>query len=90
MSLQYLKDVVTLQYDPEKCAGCGMCADVCPHGVFEMNGKKAVLTGRDRCIECGACMTNCPCEAISVRPGVGCAWAILFSAWKAEPVPSCD
>lgn len=29
------------------------------------------------CMECGACAINCPVEAISVRPGVGCAAAIV-------------
>jgi ferredoxin len=90
MPMRYLKDVVTLQYQPEKCTGCGMCVDVCPHAVFEMNGKKAQMTDRDLCIECGACLSNCPFGAISVRPGVGCAWAIMLSAWKGRPTPSCD
>jgi Fe-S-cluster-containing hydrogenase component 2 len=30
----YLKDVVTLALDEEKCIGCGMCSAVCPHTVF--------------------------------------------------------
>ena len=34
----------TLQYKPETCTGCGMCENVCPHGVFEVkNGKAAVV-----------------------------------------------
>jgi len=24
----------TLEYDPTRCSGCGMCSIVCPHGVF--------------------------------------------------------
>jgi ferredoxin len=90
MPLRYLPDVVTLRYDPERCTGCGMCAVVCPHGVFEIEGKKARIADRDLCIECGACQSNCPFQAISVRAGVGCAWAILMSSWKKKPVPSCD
>ena len=74
---RYLEDVVTLKLDIDKCSGCGMCTVVCPHGVFEMRGEKAVPVDRDACMECGACARNCPAEAISVRPGVGCAWGIL-------------
>jgi NAD-dependent dihydropyrimidine dehydrogenase PreA subunit len=88
MRLTYLKNVTTLHYNSEKCTGCGMCTQVCPHRVFEMNGSRAYITDRDRCIECGACMRNCPSGALSVRPGVGCAVAILLSAFKREK-PSC-
>ena len=42
--LIYLKDVVTLQLDPEKCTGCGTCLEVCPHQVLAMNREK----GSDR------------------------------------------
>ena len=33
----------TLVYHDEKCTGCGVCVDVCPHAVFAMNGRAAQL-----------------------------------------------
>ncbi|MDP2914805.1 MAG: mercury methylation ferredoxin HgcB [Candidatus Aminicenantes bacterium] len=92
MSLRYISNVVTLEYDPDKCRGCGVCVDVCPHAIFVMDdkGEKAVLTDRDLCMECGACMLNCPFDAIRVRPGVGCAWAIMASTFRGKSAPSCE
>jgi NAD-dependent dihydropyrimidine dehydrogenase PreA subunit len=87
---RYLRNVVTLTYDPEKCTGCGMCAEVCPHRIFDLENGKARVRDRDACMECGACAKNCPFQAIAVRAGVGCAWAILLSEIKGRPVPSCD
>jgi MinD superfamily P-loop ATPase len=78
MSLRYLKDVVTLHLDEDKCTGCGMCTHVCVHGVFVITEGRAHLVDRDACMECGACAMNCPAEAVSVRSGVGCAYAV----WK--------
>jgi NAD-dependent dihydropyrimidine dehydrogenase PreA subunit len=76
----YLKDVVTLLLDEEKCTGCGMCLIVCPHAVLSKNNGKARISDRDACMECGACATNCPVQAISVQAGVGCATAVINSA----------
>lgn len=73
----YLKNVATLKMNDEKCTGCGMCLDVCPHHVFKMNGKNARIVHRDACMECGACSLNCPAGAISVQSGVGCAAAVI-------------
>ena len=72
----YLKNVVTLELDVDKCTGCGLCVAVCPHRVFEIEQKAAIVDG-DACMECGACSLNCPVEAIGVQSGVGCAAAVL-------------
>ncbi len=89
--LKYLKDVVTLDLDVDKCTGCGMCAEVCPHGVFSMEDSKARIVDRDACMECGACAGNCPVDAIEVHSGVGCAHAVLRCAPRgAEPTCDCS
>jgi len=75
----YLKDVVTLRLDESKCVGCGMCLEVCPHAVFQMNGRHALIQDKDACMECGACSRNCPAAAITVQAGVGCAAAVINS-----------
>jgi NAD-dependent dihydropyrimidine dehydrogenase PreA subunit len=89
MPLRYLKNVVTLKYDLAKCTGCGRCLEVCPHAVFAMDGDKAILSDRDACMECGACSRNCAYGAISVRAGVGCAWAIVRSKLNKSDVACC-
>ena len=88
MKHRYLKNVATLSFAPEKCAGCGRCAEVCPHGVFGTDGEKARIVEKDSCMECGACALNCPSRAISVDAGVGCAYAIIMS-WFTGKEPSC-
>jgi len=87
--LIYLPDVVTLKLDQEKCSGCRMCLMVCPHGVFEIDNKKAVIRYSDFCMECGACAMNCPEEAITVKSGVGCAAGIINGLLRGTE-PSCD
>lgn len=86
--LRYLPDVVTLQFDESKCTGCRTCTMVCPHAVWQMNGKRARLADLDACMECGACAKNCPESAIAVRAGVGCATAVLNSMLYGG-APSC-
>lgn len=78
-NLVYLKNVSTLRLDADKCVGCGVCEQVCPHPVFVVKGGKAAIVDLDSCMECGACAKNCPVEAISVRVGVGCAAAVINS-----------
>jgi ferredoxin len=75
----YLSNVVTLKLDEEKCTGCGMCLEVCPHNVLEMNRAHVRIQNRDACMECGACSRNCPFDALSVQTGVGCAAAVINS-----------
>lgn len=77
MKFKYLKNVVTLELSEEKCVGCGLCKTVCPHRVFELENRKAVIIDKERCMECGACASNCPVAAIYVNSGVGCATAMI-------------
>jgi len=87
--LQYLKNVVTLELDSDKCIGCERCVEVCPHGVFVVEEGKAHMGDRDNCMECGACQNNCPTGAISVGAGVGCAQAVINGFLRGTK-PDCD
>ena len=86
---RYLKNVTTLAYGPARCTGCGLCAEVCPHRVFEVENGKARVRNGNLCMECGACARNCPFAAISVRAEVGCAWAIMASELRGKKVVAC-
>jgi ferredoxin len=79
----------TLVYDPALCNGCGVCVAVCPHAVFEMDGRKAVLVRPVACMECGACQKNCIMDAIRVESGVGCASAMISSALLGKKEVEC-
>ncbi|MFC1858400.1 mercury methylation ferredoxin HgcB [Thermodesulfobacteriota bacterium] len=87
--MRYLPGVSTLALDEETCVGCGTCSIVCPHGVFEMNGRRAAIADLDGCMECGACAMNCPVSAIRVHPGVGCAAYIIQTWLKGKSAAAC-
>jgi NAD-dependent dihydropyrimidine dehydrogenase PreA subunit len=89
--LRYIEDAVTLELDADKCTGCRVCTFVCPHGVFAMRDKRAEIIDRGACMECGACALNCAWGAITVKPGVGCAEAIIHSwIYGGEPTCGCS
>lgn len=88
--MNYLKDVVTLNLNEEKCSGCGLCTEVCPQAVLAMNGaNRAWIQDRDACMECGACNRNCPTEAVTVQAGVGCAAAVINELLGRSDAPCC-
>ncbi len=87
-ALEYIRNVSTLRLDAAACTGCGMCAVVCPHRIFTIAARKAVVGDRDFCMECGACMMNCPAGAVTVGKGVGCATAVI-AGWIQGGPPTC-
>ena len=88
-------DSNTLEYNPDLCINCGMCSTVCPHGVFRAGEAKAKTKAKAKlvdslaCMECGACQLNCPVNAIKVNSGVGCAFAMMWSAITGSSEVSC-
>ena len=63
-----------VKVDWEKCNGDGVCAEVCPVEVFELQNlaefpdtEKSVPVREDDCILCMACVASCPTEAITVE-----------------------
>jgi ferredoxin len=91
MKHKYLKNVATLSIKSEKCTGCGMCINVCPHNVFLLNAGKVEIKDKDLCMECGACVKNCPFSVIEVNYGVGCAAAIIKGIITgSEPTCGCS
>ena len=88
-SFRYLDDVATLTLDASLCVGCGICTQVCPHGVLAHNERKVRIVDRNGCMECGACANNCPTGALDVTPGVGCAGYIIQTWIKGKENASC-
>ena len=87
---------IALRLDEKRCMGCGLCVEVCPHGVFTLRSSAGALRTRIRaeivnakaCMECGACKMNCPVGAVEVSTGVGCAAAII-SGMIRKKAPEC-
>jgi Fe-S-cluster-containing hydrogenase component 2 len=54
----------------EKCAGCGVCIEVCPVQAISLNSKRKAQINSEKCIECGACAKECPNQAIEMAPEI--------------------
>lgn len=63
--------MVTVIVDFDKCNGDGVCVDVCPVAVFELDtdAGKTKIVNPDECIECMACQDQCPENAITIETG---------------------
>ena len=59
-----LLDYNKIQYDKEKCTGCGTCEETCPVEAIKVKEKAEV--DEETCIDCGTCVDECPEEALSL------------------------
>jgi ferredoxin len=51
----------------DRCAGCGICTDVCPANAIKVDGSAFVDDGL--CVGCGSCISECPSDAIVLKSG---------------------
>ncbi len=66
--------------DPNKCTGCGMCAELCPFNLPQSDPiGKFMIERVDLCVGCSACQRNCPVHAIYLQEqkGCGCLWNVV-------------
>lgn len=73
-----------VEFDPEKCTGCGICTRICPARALELIPRKGQEESKKKlphlieltrdteikgCMACGDCMAACPEGAISIARG---------------------
>jgi len=67
---------LSVEIDPEKCARCGRCAEVCRFSAIRQTADGGYAVDQAACEGCGACEIACPAEAISSRDAVNGKWFV--------------
>ncbi len=64
--------VQKIQFDADRCKGCGLCVQHCPQGCiamsdrFNVNGYLLPAFDDSQCTSCGICGWLCPDLAITI------------------------
>jgi len=69
--------------DPDACAGCGICAEVCRFQAIEEGPDGDIRIREIACEGCGACALVCPAGAVSFEPNRAGTWNVrrLGNGW---------
>lgn len=53
-----IRGVPELRFEPDKCAGCGICFKICPMRAHKIDGERHIID-ENRCTLCFACANAC-------------------------------
>ena len=58
------------QIDELRCNGCGICVDICPLDVLQMDQSREIAFVKyiEDCMSCSLCEIECPMDAVTVTP----------------------
>lgn len=62
-------------FDQERCKSCGLCIEVCPQNIIEIDTNiinqkgynPAKISEVEKCVGCSSCALMCPDVAITVE-----------------------
>lgn len=60
------KALITYWIDPDRCTGCGVCLQGCPHQAIAGKKKEAHVIESQICQRCGICRSECKFDAVQV------------------------
>jgi len=60
------KGLITYWIDPDKCNGCGVCLQGCPHKAITGKKQQSHVIDPKLCQKCGICRSECKFDAVQV------------------------
>jgi len=55
-----------IQFNLDKCNGCGFCVKACPGDAIALQDKKAKMVDNAQCMACADCVAICPEKVITL------------------------